>query len=87
MNMLTPIDYVIGNFVLILYTYYAWQTISQQTIQIKIKYLLLASALIMIFSIINFSLTAKLKKLGSIRPSLIFNCCAPKLFSKNLKFF
>ena len=55
--MLTPIDYVIGNIVLILYTYYAWQTISQQTIQIKIKYLLLASALIMIFSIINFSLT------------------------------
>ena len=55
--MLTPIDYVIGNIVLILYTYYAWQTISQQTIQIKIKYLLLTSALIMIFSIINWSFT------------------------------
>ena len=55
--MLTPIDYVIGNVVLILYTYYAWQTISQQSIQIKIKYLLLTSALIMIFSIINWSFT------------------------------
>lgn len=55
--MLTPIDYVLGNIVLILYTYYAWKTISQQSIQIKAKYLLLTSALIMIFSIINFSLT------------------------------
>lgn len=55
--MLTPIDYVVGNIVLILYTYYAWKTISQQSIQIKAKYLLLTSALIMIFSIINFSLT------------------------------
>lgn len=55
--MLKPIDYVIGNVVLILYTYYAWQTISQQSIQIKIKYLLLTSALIMIFSIINWSFT------------------------------
>ena len=55
--MLTPIDYVLGNIVLILYTYYAWKTISQQSIQIKAKYLLLASALIMIFSIINFSFT------------------------------
>lgn len=55
--MLTPIDYVIGNVVMILYTYYAWQTISQQSIQIKIKYLLLTSALIMIFSIINWSFT------------------------------
>ena len=55
--MLTPIDYVLGNIVLILYTYCAWKTISQQSIQIKAKYLLLASALIMIFSIINFSFT------------------------------
>lgn len=55
--MLTPIDYIVGNIVLILYTYYAWKTISQQSIQIKAKYLLLTSALIMIFSIINFSLT------------------------------
>ena len=55
--MLTPIDYVLGNIVLILYTYCAWKTISQQSIQIKAKYLLLTSALIMIFSIINFSLT------------------------------
>lgn len=55
--MLTPIDYVVGNIVLILYTYYAWKTISQQSIQIKAKYLLLTSALIMIFSVINFSLT------------------------------
>lgn len=55
--MLTPIDYVVGNIVLILYTYYAWKTISKQSIQIKAKYLLLTSALIMIFSIINFSLT------------------------------
>jgi len=55
--MLTPIDYVLGNIVLILYTYYAWKTISQQSIQIKAKYLLLTSALIMIFSVINFSLT------------------------------
>lgn len=55
--MLTPIDYIVGNIVLILYTYYAWKTFSQQSIQIKAKYLLLTSALIMIFSIINFSLT------------------------------
>lgn len=55
--MLTPIDYIVGNIVLILYTYYAWKTISQQSIQIKAKYLLLTSSLIMIFSIINFSLT------------------------------
>lgn len=55
--MLTPIDYVVGNIVLILYTYYAWKTISKQSIQIKAKYLLLTSSLIMIFSIINFSLT------------------------------
>lgn len=55
--MLTPIDYVVGNIVLILYTYYAWKTISKQSIQIKAKYLLLTSALIMIFSIINWSFT------------------------------
>lgn len=55
--MLTPIDYVVGNVVLILYTYYAWKTISQQSIQIKVKYVLLTSALIMIFSIINWSFT------------------------------
>ena len=49
--MLKPIDYIIGNMVLILYTYYAWRKISHQTIKVKWIYVILTSLLIMILSI------------------------------------
>lgn len=55
--MLKPIDYIIGNMVLILYTYYAWRKISHQTIKVKWIYVILTSLLIMILSIINFTFT------------------------------
>lgn len=55
--MLKPIDYIIGNMVLILYTYYAWRKISHQTIKVKWIYVILTSLLIMILSIISFIFT------------------------------
>lgn len=55
--MLTPIDYVFGGIVLLLYIYYAWKTISQQSIRIKGKYLFLWLALLIILIAINFSFT------------------------------
>ena len=55
--MLTPIDYVFGSIVLFLYTYYAWRTISQQTVQIKPKYLMLGLAVLIVLIAINYSFT------------------------------
>lgn len=55
--MLTPIDYIVGSLALVLYVYYAWKTISRQTIKIHKKYLLLGLALFIIFVITNYSFT------------------------------
>ena len=55
--MLTPIDYIVGGIVLLLYIYYAWKTISQQSIKIKERYLLLWLALLIILIAINYSFT------------------------------
>ena len=55
--MLTPIDYILGSLALVLYVYYAWKTISKQSIQIKGKQLLLWILLFVILILINFSFT------------------------------
>ena len=55
--MLTPIDYIVGGIVLLLYIYYAWKTISQQSVKIKERYLLLWLALLIILIAINYSFT------------------------------
>ena len=55
--MLTPIDYILGSLALVLYVYYAWKTISKQTIKIQKKYLWLGLALFIIFVLTNYSFT------------------------------
>lgn len=55
--MLTPIDYIVGGIVLLLYIYYAWKTISQQNVKIKGRYLFLWLALLIILIAINYSFT------------------------------